>query len=461
MEDRLRVDLLVIGAGMSGLSAAASAAESGARVGVIEKGPAIGGSAAMSAGILWTAPDVETLRRYVPHGDPALGALIVEGFEDAAAWVRSTGVEMSQRSTGHGGVGQGGIGFGVGYQLDVVGLFARWRRTVEHAGGWVVTRTAAKRLLTDDAGAVIGVATIGPDGPIEVLADAVVIATGGYVNDPDLLKRWVGGRTDLLLPRANPHSVGDGIRMALAVGAAVSRAGGGFYGHLVGSPAREWQERHFLPTTQYHSNRCVLLNLLGRRFVDEARGDAVNTQETLRQPDATAILLADERIRTRYVVASPYEHGEVIDRFATAIDNGARYATAGSIDGLIEQLAAWGIPAANVRSTLHAYAAAAGGQEVELDAPVTAPEPLREPPFHALQVQPAITFAHTGLRVDTDARVLDADDRPIAGLLAAGVDVGGFYNVGYAGGLAASLVFGRRAAATALAGQVGPVAAAR
>lgn len=452
MEDRLRVDLLVIGGGMGGLSAAATAAESGARVGVVEKGPAIGGSAAMSAGILWTAPDLATLRRFVPHGDPELGRVVVEGFEDAAAWVRSSGIEMSSRSSGHGGVS---AGFGVGYQIDVVGLFGRWRRAVEQAGGWIVTATATKRLLTDDAGAVNGVLTHGPDGPIEVLADGVVIATGGYVNDPDLLKHYVGGRTDLLLPRGNPHSVGDGFRMARAVGAAISRAGGGFYGHLVGSPARQWQERHFLSTTQYHSNHCLLVNLLGRRFCDEALGDAINTQETLRQPDATGLLLADERVRTRYVVTAPYDHGEVIDRFATAIENGARHATSETIEGLVVELEAWGVPAANLRHTLEAYQAAADGQQVELDAPVSEPEPLRDPPFHALQVQPAITFANTGLRVDTEARVLDVDDRPIPGLFAAGVDVGGFYNVGYAGGLAASLVFGRRAARTALAGRTG------
>jgi succinate dehydrogenase/fumarate reductase flavoprotein subunit len=446
VEEQLRVDLLVVGGGMGGLSAAASAAESGAIVGVVEKGPAIGGSAAMSAGILWTAPDYEVLRREVPHGDPVLGRRIVDGFEDAAAWVRSSGVEMSPRSGGHGGVGEG---FGFGYQVDIAGLFARWRRMVEQRGGWVVTRTAARRLVTDERGAVTGVVTDGPDGHIEVRAGAVVIATGGYANDPDLLKHYVGGMTERLLPRANPYSVGDGFRMARAAGAAVSRYGGGFYGHLVGSPARDWEERHYLSTTQYHSNRCVLIDLLGRRFCDEALGDALNTQAVLRQRDARAVLLCDERVRTRYVVTAPYEHGEVIDRFATSIENGARYATARTLDGLADELATWGIPPANVRRTLGAYHAAARGEAVELDAPVTAAEPLLDGPFHALEVQPAITFANAGLRVDADARVLDVDDRPIPNLFAAGVDVGGFYDVGYAGGLAASLVLGRQAAATA------------
>jgi len=64
---------------------------------------------------------------------------------------------------------------------------------------------------------------------------------------------------------------------------------------------------------------------------------------------------------------------------------------------------------------------------------------------------PAITFTFGGLRVDADARVLDDDGRPIRGLHAAGADAGGLYVRAYAGGLAAALTFGLRAARTALA----------
>ena len=60
-----------------------------------------------------------------------------------------------------------------------------------------------------------------------------------------------------------------------------------------------------------------------------------------------------------------------------------------------------------------------------------------------------------GIRVDADARVLDRDGRPIPGLFAAGADAGGVFHVGYAGGLASALVFGRRAASTALAEALG------
>src|SRR5207248_5346104 len=92
----LYADLLVLGGGMAGLAAAARAAESDARVVVVEKAPDIGGSAAMAAGILWTAPDLATLCEVTPRGDPELGRALVEGFEPAIDWVRSMDVSVSE-----------------------------------------------------------------------------------------------------------------------------------------------------------------------------------------------------------------------------------------------------------------------------------------------------------------------------------------------------------------------------
>ena len=71
--------------------------------------------------------------------------------------------------------------------------------------------------------------------------------------------------------------------------------------------------------------------------------------------------------------------------------------------------------------------------------------PLREPPFHAVEVQPALTFPLGGVRVDTWGRVLDRDGRAVAGLYCAGGDAGGLQGPRYVAGLALGLVFGPRA----------------
>src|SRR5262245_61256934 len=93
----VRPDLLVLGGGMAGMAAAARAAEAGAQVAVIEKSPGLEGAAALSAGILWTAPDVRTLRRIVPGGHPELRRALVDGFQPAVEWIRSSGVFVSEQ----------------------------------------------------------------------------------------------------------------------------------------------------------------------------------------------------------------------------------------------------------------------------------------------------------------------------------------------------------------------------
>ncbi len=109
-------ELLVVGGGMAGLAAAAAATSAGARVTVVEKRGTLGGSAAMSAGIVWTAPDFKTLRQVVPGGDAALGQALIDGFWPGVEWVRSTGVSVSERWEGQ-------MGFGSAVRVDIKGLF--------------------------------------------------------------------------------------------------------------------------------------------------------------------------------------------------------------------------------------------------------------------------------------------------------------------------------------------------
>jgi succinate dehydrogenase/fumarate reductase flavoprotein subunit len=457
--DALRVDLLVLGAGMAGMSAAAEAAAAGAIVGVAEKGPEIGGSAALSAGIFWAPRSWDELRARIPQGEPDLGRALVDDFPAAVDWIRSTGIEMSDRIEGP------YFGFGVGWQIDVRGYFAWCRRRVEAAGGWVVRETAGRELLRDedDGDAVRGARLEGPDGAVDVEADAVVLATGGFQGDPELVASFIGPDADRVLVRSNPGSVGDGFRMARSVGGSASRSLGGFYGHLVGSPVEDWGERHFLPLTQYHSIYCILVGLDGRRFIDESRGDEYANQAVARLPGQRAILLADDATRRSRVITAPYPRGEVVDRLRAAADAGAHYAIAEGREELAAYVAAWGVgvPAANLLATLDAYDRAARGEPVTVDAPMPArPAPLLVPPFHALEVQPALTFPLGGIRIDADGRVLDRDGSPLRGLFAAGADAGGLYHEGYGGGLGMSCVFGRRAARAALASRRQPATTA-
>lgn len=137
-----------------------------------------------------------------------------------------------------------------------------------------------------------------------------------------------------------------------------------------------------------------------------------------------------------------------MDRFEIAAEVGARYARDESLVGLAKLLTAWGIDGASFLRTIARFNS---GVLLPDDPPRRLlHDPLIEPPFHALEVQPAITFTHGGIRIDDRARVLGLNLRPIPGLLAAGADAGGVYHKAYAGGLAVALALGMQAAATAI-----------
>jgi succinate dehydrogenase/fumarate reductase flavoprotein subunit len=407
---------MVVGGGMAGLAAAARAAELGARVVVVEKADRLGGSAALSAGILWTAPDVDTLRRVDPGGDPELGSALVAGFAPAVEWIRSTGVFVSERWEGQ-------MGFGSAVRVDVPALCAVWRERIERTGR-VLLAAPARRLLPH------GVEVAGAG---ELHAGAVLLATGGFQGDPDQLDALIGAPAGGMLVRSAAGSTGDGFRMGRQVGGATSRLAGGFYGHLVPSPLASWGERDFLPLTQYHSAHGLLVNRLGRRFTDESLGDETSNQAVLRQPGARAVLVFDQRVRAG--ASAPYPHGQVVDRVAAAEATGCRSARAGTVAQLVDAVAGWGVDRAGLAGTLGGWPA--------------------EPPCCAVEVQPTVTFPFGGLAVDVDGRVLDRDGAPVPGLFAAGADAGGLQDARYAGGLVLGAVFGPRAAEAALGVQVG------
>ena len=418
------IDLVVVGGGQAGLAAGAAAAARGLSVAVCEKTERYGGSAYFSAGILWTAPDLATLESLLPDGDLELWQVLVEGFEPAVAAARDAGVPISERWTEH-------LGFGVAYRTDIHALHAHWAAAIED----LRLNTPVRSLLFDQD-RVCGVVA----GGEEIRARAVLLATGGFQGDTALVKSFLGWDADRALVRSNRGSVGDGFRLAASAGAAASSGLGTFYGHTVASPLSSFEPASYLPLAQYHSKWCVLVNRQGRRYHDEALGDEVANQLTLRQPGARGVLLCDESVRRERVVSAPYPHGQVIDRFEHARSLGARITSAETVEQLVVRVGEWGVDTVALTDTLKRYEH--GGAQ---DAPISAPAPLREAPFWAVEFQPTITFTLGGVRVDSWGRVLDRDAGVIEGLYCAGGDAGGLQGPHYVAGLMLGMVFGPRA----------------
>ena len=146
MTDKIDCDLLVFGAGMAGLSAAARAAEAGARVVVVEKQAAPGGSALLSGGVTWTIQSPRKLNGHA-QGRPDLGTLVSRGYREALAWLRAREVQMSPALK---------VLRGQGYQIDIVQHVRDCVTTIEAAGGHVALSSTSRSLCLDSDGRVCG-----------------------------------------------------------------------------------------------------------------------------------------------------------------------------------------------------------------------------------------------------------------------------------------------------------------
>lgn len=406
-------------------------------VALVERAPTAGGSAVLSGGYVWTVPTMAAMVEANPLGDPALQALIVEEFDESIQWLDEIGVSLGPRSS---------ISIGIGHQIDVRQYV---RRCLELVGqtGFATFDVQTRSLRKDKTGTIIGAVVDQSGERSRISASHTVLATGGFQASPRLRATHIHRNARAMLLRSNEYSGGDGLRLGLAAGAATSPHMDGFYGHLIASPVTRWEESDFARLSQYTSHYGILVNRLGDRFMDESSADLMNAQGTLRQPGARAWLIVDEHIRND-LMGKPHMVGQTwIDRFQTASTAGARYASEMTLAGLAERLAEWGVDGSSFMRTVHRY----NTGTLFPDDPPRARwhEPLVAPPFHGLEVQPAITFTHGGLRINADCYALDASAGIVRGLLVAGFDAGGIYHKGYAGGLSVALTMGRVAARTA------------
>jgi succinate dehydrogenase/fumarate reductase flavoprotein subunit len=440
-------DVVVVGAGMGGLSAAVAAAEDEARVLLLEKGAEPGGSFALAGGYVWTLDTVETYDELIPHGDAALGHLVIEDYEFGIEWLREHGarLEWTERGLGH------HKRFG-GHRIvpdTVTGGVRPLLAALEAAGGTLATGAAVTELLRGEGDEVRGVRYRDQDGAHEVGCAAVVLATGGFQANLEMMARYVSPFADRAWVRSNPGSTGDGLRMALAAGAGASRGLNGFYGHTLPAPPAQIEEEAFRKLSQFYSGECIVLNQQGRRFADESLGDEVVALNLIRETGAEGYIVFDAATHGAQVQESPFPDMDPFDPLERVRAAGGVVLSAETIEDLARQLLdRYGVPGRNLLETIaEVNEAAASGDDLRLSVPRR--DSLRacsQPPFYAVPIRPGVTFTEGGVRVDAEGcQVLAPDGRPVPGLFAAGADVGGVSIESYAGGLAPALITGLRA----------------
>jgi len=313
------------------------------------------------------------------------------------------------------------------------------RRGGELRRGW-----RAVRIARED-GRIAGVEAEGPNGRELIPAGAVVIADGGFQNDAEATARHIGPASDRLMRRNAGTGRGDGLRMASEIGAA-SVGLETFYGHVLCRDALTNDRLWPYPQLDVVCAKGMAVDPAGRRFADEGLGGIFLANAIARLGDplsATAVFdstVWDDARTTDNVPPNP----ALPDAGGTVIE----------ANDLAELAGRAGIDAAGLAETVAAFneAVRSGGPLAPARTTAVYPaHPLAAPPFYAIPLCAGITVTSGGLAVNGKGQVMDADDRPIPGLYAAGSTVGGIEGgpaAGYVGGLVKSFVIGLIAADT-------------
>lgn len=447
-----QTDAVVVGAGMAGLVAGLELVKSGADVTVLEKAPEPGGSMRISNGIVWTYASYDELRERSPDGNPTLQRLLADRFEEDLAWLGSIGADLFTPEFDVPGPGK---------TVEPEAFTGHMVESIEAEGGDLRLETALDSLVVED-GAVAGVEATGPDGErITIDADAVVVATGGFQGNEQLLEQYVTDATENLYLRSNPWSTGDGLLAATNVGAKTTAGLGTFYGHTMVAPPGEVSPDRFADATQYYGFAAVALDRTGERFTDESESalEETLTQDVATKADGRAYYVFDETIADR-IFGDKTAH----EIFETAGELGGRTALVDTLAELGSTLDEWGVDGDRAVATIAAY-----NDAIDSDERLHPPRRderivLEDPPYRLVEVQPAITFTMGGLAVTESMAVKrrsdsrsglamtapETEDGTVPGLFAAGSDVGNVHRRRYVGGLAVGLVSGRVAARSAL-----------
>lgn len=479
-------DVIVVGAGNAALCAALSARENGARVLVLERAPEDekGGNSYFTAGgfrfaheglddvvedILTDLSPTEREQIVLPphsreffynqlmeithhQSDEELANLLVDRSRPTMAWLRSHGIRFVPMFGRQSYVVDGKHHFYGGVNIEAVGGGAGLVETelarAQKMGIEIRYRTAAIGLLQGEDRVVTGVKVRSPEGYSELTAKAVILACGGFESNPEMRVRYLGPGWDLCRVRGTRHNMGEGINMALAIGARP-------YGNWSSCHACEWDisappygDRWVLDNFQKHSYPLgIMVNLDCERFVDEGEDYRNLTyarfgREIMKQPRRTAIQIFDQQ--TVHMLRDEYRIKQV-----TKVQSD-------TIRGLAEQLE---LDPDKLEASVNAYNAACGDQPYNpaiLDGRkttgITPPKSnwalrIDKPPYVAFITTTGITFTFGGLQVNTRAEVQDMTDQSIPGLYAAGELVGGLFFENYPGGtgLMSGSVFGKRA----------------
>jgi len=422
------IDILIVGDGIAGCCAAISAHEAGARVLVIDKAPSDvpHGNTAFSGGAFRRVSADYSQESFYSDllgvsgnkADPRVARLLVDQSAEAQNWLEMLGVHWTAETRFVGPTAES--------ENRGTGLAAAIRGALRQRPVSVLDRTEALSLIREQD-QVVGVRVRNADGgESEVRAGAVILASGGFGANSEMVKRYIGAQASNLIYRGSPFNTGDGLRMAEALGAKLDWMDD-FHGGLLHYGYKEYPEQGAKSGMRHLQGYEVgiLVNKLGNRFVDEGEDVSLKTYVkfgkiiALTQPKGVAYVVFDARSRD---TVDPVYKGP-----------GSKPIEAASISELAATLE---IPANALEKTIAEFnLGVRDGRCLSVTPPKTNfARPISVPPFCAHKVTGGMTMTFGGLRTEQTGEVLDVNGAPIRGLFAVGEITTGLFYGNYAGG---------------------------
>jgi fumarate reductase flavoprotein subunit len=479
--ENLRAELVVVGGGGAGLAAALSAAENGCRsIIVLEKAGSAAGSTAMAHDIFGAespvqkrlgieAPKDELFKTAMEWAhwtkiNPRIVRAFIDKSGDTIGWLESMGLQFEliqyypnqvplvrHSVKGHGNA-----------------LMKALRENCRDKGVQILTRTPGKKLLCDKNGEITGVIAETGDGDITVEAGSVIITTGGYGNNREMLKKYCANYHDTITYDGPPSNTGDGIRMATEIGAATAGLGTvNLHGPFLkpkkdslamkmdaegigGSPIRitlwflAWEPE------------MLWVNKNGVRFIDEgyqlaffAFGNAVALQpdgitytlfdsSTLRKIEKQGLIRPGAASRANWLPVSAATPLPGLEReVQKQADKGDL-----KISDSWDEIAGWmGAQPVVLKATVQEYNFSCDDKHDALFAKDRKYLlPLRTPPYYAVKGHLGLCDAYGGIKINEKMEALNNEDNPIPGLYAAGSTAGCWESESYCYRLTGHLV---------------------
>jgi fumarate reductase flavoprotein subunit len=452
--DQINSDILIVGAGLAGFTAAVRASEQGAQVLLIDKsdgefgdGNVLMASGSLRAGGKSPKTNSQELYDFVMSegvGYPDLVKAWSETCGRAIEWLTRAGVSIEETAPGRIWLDQTSeTCLGPVYKKDVgTRALTSLKKRFLTLGGRYLNGIAGTKLIVEN-NRVVGLIGKKYGEDMELRSRATILATGGFSANKELIKKYIGPHADRCKLRGTKQDTGDGLNMALAIGAKAVNLKY-FYGHLIARKALTDDRFWPYPRLDSFVDEGILIDADGKRFVDEGRGDVAVANGLSRRDDPTGATLIFDHESWAASKDSPSSTSlKIPSPNPWILDNGGEIFTHDTVEGLAQLL---GVNVTNLKQTVHEYNNAVNSGNTEsLPVHRTGKPKILRAPLYGLRVVPGITFTMGGIAINRRAEALDENEKSIAGLYAAGDAIGGLmggHHGGYTGGLMQAVVTG-------------------